>query len=145
MHRRRLEADLGAIVLAELRDEFAVMGFDALEAFEKIDVKIGAAEFAVGDSLQPHALLSFHDLADALVLDRVQLLRRHMAGGKALARLPQSLRAKIAADMVGAERQTGHDSSLEERARVALAQWSHAAQGLGNPRLRRSRGKRLTA
>ena len=74
MHRRRLEADLGAVVLAELGDELAVMGLDALEAFEKIDVKIGAAELAVGDSPQAHVLLGMHDFADAIVLDRVQLL-----------------------------------------------------------------------
>ena len=49
MHRRRLEADLRAVALAEGRDEFAVVRLDALEALEEIDMEIGAAELAVGD------------------------------------------------------------------------------------------------
>ena len=108
MHRRRLEPDLGAVVLAELRDEFAVMGLHALEALEEIDVKVGAAELAVGDPLQADVLLSMHDLADAFVLDRVQVGRREPARGEALTRFSQSLGAKKAADVVGAERRTGH-------------------------------------
>ena len=86
VHRRRLEPDLGAVVLAELRDEFAVMRLHALEALQEIDVKVGAAELAVGDPLQADVLLSVHDLADAFVLDRVQVGRREPAGGEALAR-----------------------------------------------------------
>ena len=108
MHRRRLEPDLGAVVLAELRDEFAVMRLDALEALEEIDVKVGAAELAVGHSLQAHVLLRMHDLADAFVLDRVQVGRREPARGEALTRVSQSLGAKKAADVVGAERRTAH-------------------------------------
>ena len=57
MHRRRLEADFGAVVLAEFGDELAVMGLDAGKLFEKIDVEIGAAEFAVGDPLEADVLL----------------------------------------------------------------------------------------
>ena len=49
-----------------------------------------------------------HDLADAFVLDRVQVGRREAAGGEALTRVSQSLGAKKAADVVGAERRTGH-------------------------------------
>ena len=108
MHRRRLEPDLGAVVLAELGDEFAVMGLDAFEPLEEIDVKEGAAELAVGDPLQAHVLLGVHDFADALVLDRVQVGRREAARGETLARFPEPLRAKKAADVVGAERRTGH-------------------------------------
>ena len=81
-------------------------------------MKEGAAELAVGDSVQPHTLLSMDDVADAFVLDRVQFLRRHMAGGEALARCPQPLRAQKAADMVGAKRRTGHASSLERREKI---------------------------
>ena len=93
-------------------DELAVTGLDPLETLEEIDVKIGAAELAVGDSLQAHALLGVDDFANALVLDRVQLLRCEMAGGEALARCSQPLRAQKAADMIGAKRRTGHGSSL---------------------------------
>ena len=108
MHRRRLEADLGPVVFAEGRDEFAVMGLDAFQALEEIDMKKGAAEFPVGDPLEPHVLLRAHDLADALVLDRVKLFRRESAAGEPFARLPQTLGPKITSDMVGAERRTGH-------------------------------------
>ena len=108
MHGRRLEPDLGAVVLAELGDEFAVMGLDAFEPLEEIDVKEGAAELAVGDALQAHVLLGVHDFADAFVLDRVQVGRREAARGETLARFPEPLRAKKAADVVGAERRTGH-------------------------------------
>ena len=72
MHGRRREADLRAIVLLKMRGEFPVSRLDALEALEEIDVKEGAAELAVRDPLQAHILLGAHDLADALVLDRVQ-------------------------------------------------------------------------
>ena len=82
MHRRRLEADLRAVVLAEARDIFAVMRLDALEPLEEIDMEIGAAELAVGDALEADVLLRAHDLADALVLDRVQFVRRKAAGGE---------------------------------------------------------------
>ena len=97
-----------AVVLAEGGDEFAVMGLDAFQALEEIDVKKGAAELAVGDPLQAHVLLRAHDLADALVLDRVKIARRQSAAGEPLARLSQTLGPKITADMVGAERRTGH-------------------------------------
>ena len=95
-----------------MRRELAVTDLDAVQPLQEIDVKEGAAELAVGDSLQAHVLLGMHDFADAIVLDRVQLLRRHMAGGEALARCSQPLRAQIAADMVGAKWRTGHSSSL---------------------------------
>ena len=132
MHGRRLEPDLGAVVLAELGDEFAVMGLDALEPLEEIDVKEGAAELAVGDPLQAHVLLGVHDLADAFVLDRVQVGRREAARGETLARFPEPLRAKKAADVVGAERRTGH-GLLPQRQMIAFAQWSHAARRSWQP------------
>ena len=78
-------------------------------------MKEGAAKLAVGDPLQAHILLRAHDLADALVLDCVQFGGGEAAGGEKLARLPQPLRAKKAADMVGAKRRTGHRLSLEAR------------------------------
>ena len=108
MHGRRLEADLGSVGLAETRDEFAVVGFDALEPLEEIDVEIGAAKLAVGDSLQAHVLLGAHDLADACVLDRVQVGGRKLAGREFLARLAQALGPQEAPDMIGAKRRTGH-------------------------------------
>ena len=131
MHRRRREADLGAVVLFEMGGEFAVSRLDALEAFEKIDVEEGAAELAVGDPLEAHILLGAHDLANARVLDSVQFGGGQMAGGEALARLAQPLGAKKAADVVGAKRRR-HGSSQKSRAKVALRRWSHVGRGLGN-------------
>ena len=40
VHGRRLEADLRPVVLAEFCDELAVMGLDAVELLEEIDVEI---------------------------------------------------------------------------------------------------------
>src|ERR1700722_8253078 len=108
MHGRRLEPDLGPIVLAELGDELAVMRLDALEALEEIDVKEGAAKLAVGNRLQARILLGAHDFANARVLDCVQLVGRQGASGETLARFPQSLGAKETPNMVGAKRRTGH-------------------------------------
>ncbi len=108
MHCRRPEADLGAVAPAEARDIFAVVGLDALEPLEKIHMEISAAELAVGDPLEADVLLRAHDLADAFVLDCMQVFRREAAGGEFLPRLPQALGTQEAADVVGAERRTGH-------------------------------------
>ena len=108
VHGRRLESDLRAVVLAELGDEFAVMGLDAVEALEKVDVKIGAPELAVGDSPEADVLLRPHDLANAIVLDRAQRLGGQRLGEKLLARLFQPAGAKKTADVVGAKRRLRH-------------------------------------
>ena len=84
------------------------MGLDALEALEEIDVEIGAAELAVGDPLEADVLLRADDLADAFVLDRVKVFRGKAAGGEFLPRLLQAFGSQETADMVGAERRTGH-------------------------------------
>ena len=131
MHGRRREANLVPSSFLKCDGEFAVTVVSTpSKPLEKIDVKKGAAELAVGDSLQAHMLLGVDDFADALVLDRVQFLRREMAGGEALARCSQPLRAQIAADMIGAKRRTGHASSLEN-GKIDCGQCSHAGAGLG--------------
>jgi len=56
---RTLELDLA---LAEI-------GFHAVEAPKEIVVPEGAAEFAVGDRLQPNVLLPLDDLDDLVVFD----------------------------------------------------------------------------
>ena len=121
MHGRRLESDLASIILAELGDELAVMGLDALEALEEVDVKEGAAKLAVGNPLQAHILLGAHDFANARVLDCVQLGGGEAAGGETLARFPQPLGAKETADMVGAKWRTGHGSSLKALSTFSLS------------------------
>ena len=50
---------------------------DAFQLFEKIDVEVGSAEFAVGDALQAEFFLKAHDIADRLVFDRAQRLGGH--------------------------------------------------------------------
>ena len=111
MHRRRLETDLRPIVLAELGDELAVMGMDAFEPFEEIDVEIGAAEFPVRYPLQPCPLLALDHLADAFVLDASQFGRGQIPGEELLPRLQQTARPQEAPDMVGAKRRLRHGSS----------------------------------
>ena len=103
--------DLRPIVLAELGDELAIMGTDAFEPFEEIDVEIGAAEFAVRYPLQPCPLLTLDHLADAFVLDRPQFDRTQIAGGELFPRLQQTARPQEAPDMVGAKRRLRHGSS----------------------------------
>ena len=96
-------------------------------------MEIGAAELAVGDPLEAHVLLGAHDLADAFVLDRVQVLRRKAAGGEFLPRLLQALGSQKTADMVGAKRRTGHGAPPWKRCSIQERRSSHAARGLGNP------------
>jgi hypothetical protein len=54
----------------------------------------GPAELAVGRRLEANLLLHPDRVADRLVLDRLQLLARNLAGRKVLAGLQQALRAK---------------------------------------------------
>ncbi len=108
LHRRRLEADLAAVVAAEARDKAALADRDAVEPLEKIDVEEGAAELAVGDALKADLLLPPGGFGDALVLDRAQILGRDPALGAPRPSVEQALRAQQAADMVGAERWLGH-------------------------------------
>src|SRR5262249_24959420 len=99
---RRREADV-ALLRMELRGEAGVR-LDAVELLEEIDVEECAAEFPVGDALQPHVLLELDDPADCRVLELAQLLLRNLAGGMPVARLEQLFRAQEAADVVGSER-----------------------------------------
>src|SRR3984957_10325212 len=107
MHGRRREPGLGSISLAELGDELAVVGFDALEALEEVDVEEGAAKLAVGDPLKAHVLLGAHDFANASDLDDVQLVCGESAIAETLTLYSQPLREKQTPDMVGAKRRTG--------------------------------------
>ena len=111
-HRRRLEADLAAVVAAEARGEAALADRHAIEPLEEVDVEEGAAELAVGDALEPDLLLLAHRLGDALVLDRAQLVRAGSRPRAPRARLEQPLGPQQAADVVGAERWLGHRPAL---------------------------------
>jgi hypothetical protein len=103
MHGRRAEADLGAVVLAELGDEIAVGDGHAVHLLQEVDMEEGAAEFAVGDALQADLLLLRDQVADAFVLDGAQRVGRQGFGEKPVARLGQARGAQKTADMVGAE------------------------------------------
>ena len=103
MHGRRLEADLAAVVLAEFGGKFAIGNGDARQLLEKVDMKIGAAELAVGNALEADILLRAHDFANAFVLDRAQRSRLDLAGEKGFARVGQAPRTQVAADVVGAK------------------------------------------
>ena len=50
--------------------------FDTAQLLEKIEMEIRAAEFAIGNRFEPHALLELHDLGDGFVFNGTQLLRR---------------------------------------------------------------------
>ncbi len=62
---------------------------DAAQLFEKVDVEVGAAKLAVRDALHTNVFLELHDLADGLVLDLAQLLRRDGSVGLLLAGFQQ--------------------------------------------------------
>src|SRR2546428_14143982 len=81
-------------------------GADAMEAGEEVDRREGAAELAVGRLLQAGVFLHPHRLADAVVLDLLEL------GGFFCAGLLQRSRAQEAADMVGAKGRA-HGESLQ--------------------------------
>ena len=67
-------------------------------------MKEGPAKLAVGDALQPDLLLLANCRADAVILDRAQLLGARFAAGVARARLQKLLGPQQATDVVGAER-----------------------------------------
>src|SRR5205807_1292091 len=73
LHDRRLEIDFafGAVEF----DVDAAFRFDAFELGQKVDMKVGAPEFAVGDAAQSQLLLEFDDAADRVVLDGAKLVR----------------------------------------------------------------------
>src|SRR5262249_940548 len=83
------------------------IAFDAVEAPEKIEMPPRAAEFAVGDRLQPDAFLFFDGVLDLAVLNRFELIGADFAFGAPLARRLDRRRPQQAADMIGAKRRLG--------------------------------------
>ncbi len=73
-HDRRREIDVAC--RAVKADRNAALGFDAGELLEEVDVKIGAAKFAVGDPAQTEILLQADDVANRGVFDVAQLAAR---------------------------------------------------------------------
>ncbi len=79
--RRRLERDLFLLV-AHLDAQRLVGLADAAELIDEVHVPGATAELAVGRGLQPDVLLHLHDLADGVVLDRVELGGSDAARGR---------------------------------------------------------------
>ena len=50
------------------------VGFHAAHLLQEVNMKIGAAEFAIGDGLQAHILLELHNFRDGFVFHHAQLL-----------------------------------------------------------------------
>jgi hypothetical protein len=66
-------------------------------------VKEGAAEFAVGDTLQPDRFLLLDNLPDGIVFDRAQLVSGDLVPLKPLTRLFEPLRPQKAPYMIRTE------------------------------------------
>jgi hypothetical protein len=70
--------------------------------FQKIDVEVGAAEFAIGDALQADRLLLFDDIRDVIVFYFAQFIFGNFAMLVLFARIQQGLGPQKAANMVSA-------------------------------------------
>ena len=99
----RGELDLMAVIVAKL--EHRGLDREAVDPLDEASPIGTAAEFAVGDDLQPDLLLHLHDIADAVILDLSQNAHHRCACAHVIAeRLAQHLRPQQAADMIGTER-----------------------------------------
>ena len=65
VHDRRGEIDIAASAAETYGD--AAFGLDALQLFEEVDMKISAAEFAIGNAVKAEVFLEAHDVADGSV------------------------------------------------------------------------------
>ena len=97
----------GALVVAELHDEFLVGPDDTAEPVDEVHVPRRAAELPVGGRAQADVLLQRDDVADRLVLDRAQAGGVDPACREVVAGLHQRARAQQAPDVVGPERRLG--------------------------------------
>ena len=82
---------------------FAEIGLDAVKRAKEIVIPEGAAEFAVGDGLQPDVLLLFDDRVDFSVFHRFQFGGGDLPALALGARIFQRRGTKKTSDMVGAE------------------------------------------
>ena len=96
--------------------------FNAAQLLQKIDMKVSAAEFAIGDALQANVFLEFDNFRDGLVLNTSQLFSREDAFCLLLTRLQQVLGTQKAANVVKACGKVSHLLILESRkiSRVCL-------------------------
>ena len=90
-----------AVIVAKLEDS----GFDdeSVDALDEAPPIRAAAEFAVGDDLEPGVFLQLHHIPDALVLNLCKMGVVDALGEIVLEGLPQDRRTQEAPDMVGAK------------------------------------------
>jgi hypothetical protein len=91
----------------ELDTVIGIVQLDAVQHAEEIVVPPRAAEFAVGDRLQPDLLLLLDDLLDLAVFHLLQLRRGDLALFALGARFLHGRGAQDGADVVGAEWRLG--------------------------------------
>ena len=103
-HRRGRVVVLALLVLELHVQALALHLLDAAELVDEVHVPGLAAELAVGGRLQAHVLLHGHDLADGLVLGRLERVVVDRARGVVVACLEQRLRPQQAAYVVRPER-----------------------------------------
>ena len=99
----------------------AAPGLDALEAFEKVDVKVRPPKLAVGDAANAALLLQPDDGANRVVFDEAERFSRERARLVPLPGLEQRPRPEKAAHVIGAERGRlffDHGEYLGERRRA---------------------------
>lgn len=74
---------------------------------QEIDMKVGAAELAIGDALESNVLLELDDLRNRLVFNGAQLLVGYLAPRSLGTCLQQILGTQETADVVVTGRQRG--------------------------------------
>ncbi len=90
-----------ALVVAKLEDRG--LDHEAVDALDEAPPIGAAAEFAVGDDLEPDLLLHLHHVADAGVLDLREFGIVDSLAHVIAKRLTQGLRAQQASHMIGTE------------------------------------------
>src|SRR5690606_27700609 len=91
----------------EFHLSFALIGFDAAQPFQEIDLPEGTPEFAVRNGLEADPLLLADDFDNFLVLDLPQGGRVDLTGFPSRAGLPEPGWTQKASDMIGAVRRSG--------------------------------------
>jgi len=89
----------GDTAVSLLHAEWNVCG-DAAKLLQKVNVKVGAAELAVGNAFEPDVLLEFHNFGDGFVFDQAQLLGRYGSCGFLGTGIKQVFGTQKTADMV---------------------------------------------
>ncbi len=97
-------ARLGPLLVVERRRELRLVHLHIGDLQQEIDLPGLAVVFAVGDRLQAEILLQLDHVADGVVLDGGQGGLVDLAGRLSDAGVKKRLRAKQAADVVGAKR-----------------------------------------